>query len=302
MTPRNLYEFQVSPEGSAPGVLLVGVEGFMDAGSTIRLLSSHLIDTCHAELIVSFDIDQLIDYRGRRPAMVFDTDRYESFDKPHLSLYRLTDREGRAFYLLNGLEPDFQWGRVIDSLRHIMRTLGVTSTIMWHGIPMGVPHTRPTAFTAHATDQSLLTGNPSVFGRVQIPGSFAGLLQLRLGEAGQKAMGFSVHVPHYLADSEYPDAALTALNAIGDAAGLNLPNDALVSAVSDSRAQIASAIGQTPEIAQLISRMEEQFDEVTRNPDAKGLLQSTDRSEMSADELGAEVERFLREMGGPQPD
>ena len=42
-----------------------------------------------------------------------------------------------------------------------------------------------------------------MFGTVQVPASWSALLELRLGESGHDALGFAVHVPHYLAQAEF---------------------------------------------------------------------------------------------------
>src|SRR5262249_60406141 len=81
----------------------------------------------------------------------------------------------------------------------------------FHGIPMGVPHTRPLNVTGHGTRPELAVGSRPTVDRLQIPGSAASLLELRLGEDGRAAAGVAVHVPHYLAQAAYPAAAVALL-------------------------------------------------------------------------------------------
>ena len=86
--------------------------------------------------------------------------------------------------LLDGLEPDYQWERVVEAVRQLIQAFGVTLTVSVHGIPMAVPHTRPIGQSAHATDPRLITpATTPVFGTVQVPASLAALLELRLGES-----------------------------------------------------------------------------------------------------------------------
>ena len=133
-------------------VVLVSLGAFIDAGHIQRLLAVHLLDAGDPEVVASFDVDQLLDYRGRRPAMVFDTNRWVEYDDPTMLLHRLTDRDGQTYYLLAGAEPDYQWERVVEAVRELVKALGVDLTVSVHGIPMAVPHTRPLGMTAHATD------------------------------------------------------------------------------------------------------------------------------------------------------
>jgi hypothetical protein len=296
LDPRALIRFEAdaTPQDLRPGPLVIAMGAFIDAGGTARLLGSHLVSSGPARVLCSFDLDQLLDYRGRRPAMVFESNRWVSYDDPALALYAMEDRDGAAYYLLVGPEPDFQWERTVEALRFLLDTLHVTLVVSAHGIPMAVPHTRPVGITAHATDPRLIGGAESPFGTVQVPASFTSLLELRLGERGRDAIGYAVHVPHYLAQAEFAEGALTALNAIVDATGLNLPNDELVEAAGMGRAQIAQEVAGNEEVSHVISALERQYDAFVEGKQRPSLL-ATESSELpSADELGKEFEEFLR--------
>ena len=119
--PSSLYHFETDGTGAVhqPGVLLVLLGAFIDAGNIQRTLGSHLLETGEPQIVASFDVDQLLDYRGRRPMMVFDADRWVSYDDPAILLHRLTDRDGQTYYVLTGPEPDYQWERFIEALRHV---------------------------------------------------------------------------------------------------------------------------------------------------------------------------------------
>lgn len=301
--PTQLYRFEPDLDARTlgPGVLLLGLGGFIDAGNTSAILVKHLLDASSARVVASFDVDQLLDYRGRRPTMVFEENHWVFYDDPALLLYQLTDRDGQTYYLLTGPEPDYQWERVIEAVRGLMQRLGMTLLVNAHGIPMAVPHTRPIGMTAHATDARLVGEHSPVFGRVQVPAGLAALLELRLGESGKQALGFAVHVPHYLAQADFHDAALTALNAIVDATGLNLPNDALVQAAAEGRAQIDAEVAGNPEIAGAVNALERQYDSFIEAADKPNLLTPQANPIPSADELAADVEEFLKSVSD-EPD
>ncbi|MGL5864741.1 MAG: PAC2 family protein [Dermatophilaceae bacterium] len=296
LNPSDLYRVETDAGlGAArPGVLVVALGGFVDAGQVQALLSAHLLDTGEPEVVASFDLDQLLDYRGRRPAMVFDANRWVEYDDPAMLLQRLTDRDGRTWYLLTGPEPDYQWERLAESVRDLVVRLGITLVVTTHGIPMAVPHTRPVGMTAHATDPVLVADARSPFGRVEVPASFCALLEFRLGERGHQALGFAVHVPHYLATSEWAEGALAALNAVTDATGLNLPNDDLVVRARTGQQAIATEVAQSDEAASVIRALEQQYDSVVEGAPRPSLLGSEASELPSAEELGAEFETFLR--------
>ncbi|KGN36312.1 PAC2 family protein [Knoellia subterranea] len=296
--PSDLYRFETDAPMPTrePGALIVLLGAFIDAGNIQRILGTHLVDSSDAEVVATFDVDALIDYRGRRPAMVFDTNRWESYADPSMVLYRMRDRDGQTYYLLTGPEPDFQWERTIEAIRQLIQILGINLVVTSHGIPMGVPHTRPVGMTAHATNPRLVGGKESPFGQVQVPASFPALLELRLGEAGRDALGFAIHVPQYLAQAEWAEGALAALNAITDATGLNLPNDDLIAKAGVNNREIASELAENADAGQIVNALEQQYDAFVEGQERPSLLATEAQDLPSADELGADIEEFLRNV------
>ncbi|MBE3074737.1 MAG: PAC2 family protein [Actinobacteria bacterium] len=294
--PSELYTFETdTPFGDLPAsVLLVSLGGFVDAGQTQRLLTDHVLATLPHTVVATFDVDQLMDYRGRRPAMMFDRDRFSSYADPTLLLYRVTDADGQPFLVLYGHEPDYQWERVIEAIQQLNQRLGVTLTVSVHGIPMAVPHTRPIGRTAHATSPRLIGEHDSLFGAVQVPGSISALLELRLGESGHDALGFAIHVPHYLAQAQFADAAVVGLEAFVAATGLNIPAEDLVATAGLNRAEIVQEIADSDEVTQVVEALERQYDAYLQGRQKPGLLATDVRDLPTADEIGAEFEEFLR--------
>ena len=66
----------------------------------------------------------------------------------------------------------------------------------------------------------------------------AALLEMRFGEEERAAVGFAVHVPHYLAQAAYPTAAITLLDSASRATGLQSPDDALRDAAQETDEEI----------------------------------------------------------------
>lgn len=302
--PSELYHFApgIDPGEARPGVLLVALGSFIDAGRVQQVLGEHLVETGDAELVASFDIDQLLDYRGRRPTMVFDANRWARYEAPRMQLQRLTDRDGHPYHLLTGPEPDFQWERVVRAITELVVALKVTLVVNVNGIPMGVPHTRPVGLTVHATDPSLIGEARSPFGRVQVPASLEALLELRLGEAGHPSAGFAVHVPHYLAGSEFAEGALAALNAIVDLTGLNLPNDDLVSRAESNRRAIATELEENEEVREIVAALERQYDAFAEGQQRPDLWAPEGSPLPTGEQLGEEFENFLRTISDEDTD
>lgn len=282
------------PAGTSPTgpVLVHALRGFVDAGAAGEIAVEHLLERFSVTRLATFDVDQLVDYRSRRPPMTFDADRWTEYDEPSLVVDRLTDDEGAGFLLLHGVEPDLQWERVAAAVRELVERFDVSLTVGVHGIPMGVPHTRPLSLTAHGTREGLVEDYTSFFGRVRVPGSFGALLELRLGQTEHDALGVTVHVPHYLAQSRYAPAAVVALQHVEKATGLALGTDGLAEAAAEAQLEVAELVAQNDEVGAVVRQLEEQYDAFTRSVGRTNLL-AEDAALPTADELGAEFERFL---------
>jgi hypothetical protein len=292
LDPRELYSLEADvPNLDAP-VLIHALSGYVDAGEAVRLAEQHLLGEFDKRVVARFDVDQLHDYRARRPAMIFDVDHWESYADPELLLHAVTDAAGQQFLLLTGPEPDGQWERYVAAVIGLIERFGVRLVIGLNAIPMAVPHTRPVGLTSHASRQELIPENEPWLQRVQVPASASHLLEFRLRQRGLDAVGFAVHVPHYVAQTEFAPAAERLVSAIAASSGLTLPTDALTTAAEAARAEIDKQVGESSEAMALVSSLEQQYDAYLRGR-GKDLL-ATDAADLpSAEELGAELERFL---------
>ena len=258
--PGDLYELSPGAEPGDDLVMLYYLDGFIDAGGAGRLLATHLVSSLDHEEIARFDVDALIDYRSRRPAMSYTKDHWEDYDTPELTLSQLHDSDGTPFLLLNGLEPDREWEAFTAAVRQLTASLHVRLAVGFHGIPMGVPHTRPLGVTAHSTQPELIESYRPLVDKLQVPGSAAALLEFRLGQEDRAAMGFAVHVPHYLAQATYPTAAVTLLESVQRATGLVLPGDTLREAARRTDLEIGRQVEGSTEVSEVVEALEQQYD------------------------------------------
>lgn len=228
--------------------------------------------------------------------MLLEEHRWVEYEQPRLELRLLHDDTGTPFLLLGGPEPDLQWERFIAAVITLVERLDVRLTIGLNSIPMAVPHTRPAGVTAHATRPELLIGHETWLHRVQVPASIGHLLEYRLGQQGRDAMGFAAHVPHYVAQLEYPAAAEQLLTAVSRNTGLLLPVERLRAAIKLVHEDIDRQVAQTSDATQLVRSLEEQYDAFMRGHRKGNLLADQNDRLPTADEIAAELERFLAEQ------
>ncbi|GAA3974597.1 PAC2 family protein [Thermobifida alba] len=296
--PADLYELRSDlPELSAP-VLLVSLDGFVDAGAAGKQAVAALLGELRTTVLADFDVDGLLDYRSRRPVMTFDETTWVDYADPALSLSLLHDLEGTPFLLLHGLEPDREWEAFTAAVRQLVERLSVRLTVCFYGIPMAVPHTRPVTATPHATRADLVADHTPWVGRIQVPGNAMSLLEYRLGQAGHDVIGYAVHVPSYLAQSEYPRAGLAVLEYVAGATGLALPTEKLAEEARRTDGEINRQVEASEDVQRVVRNLEIQYDNfmaARSGLDVDSLLAEDESQLPTAEELGAELERFLAE-------
>jgi len=106
-------------------------------------------------------------------------------------------------------------------------------------------------------------------------------------------------VPHYLARSEYPQAARVLVDHLAVATGLYLPTETLTTAAERAEREIAEQVAGSEEVAQVVTALEQQYDTVIAEAERPSPMSG---QLPSADELAAEVERFLARHDDPGPD
>ena len=234
----------------------------------------------------------LLDFRARRPIVTFDGDHLVDYRPPRLELSLAHDALGQPFVLLAGYEPDFAWDAFAETVVGLAEGLQVSGVTWVHAIPMPVPHTRPIGTTVSGTRKDLTQAHSVWKPHTQVPATMGHLLELRLAEAGQAVAGFVLLVPHYLADTEYPAAAIAGLDALSVATGLVFDADEIRDENRDYLAKVDDQVEGNSELTAMLHTLEERYDAYMAGSTlAQPIIHTGDLP--SADELAAELERFL---------
>lgn len=205
----------------------------------------------------------------------------------------MRDELDQPFLLLTGYEPDFQWERFTAAVLQLVDKYRVKDTTWVHAIPMPVPHTRPVGVTVSG-NRSELIGAMSIWRpQTQVPANALHLVEYRLQALGHPTTGFVLLIPHYLADTEYPAAAVTALESVSAATGLIFPTDRLRAEGREFIAKIDGQVEGNQELARLVGTLEERHDSYMLDNPLRSPLTDVDGELPSADEIAAELQDFL---------
>ncbi|MEZ7976549.1 MAG: PAC2 family protein [Pontimonas sp.] len=287
---REAMELSDVPKGLP---LVAGLTGFADAGGVVTQVNRYLLDALESERVGTFNNDLLMDYRARRPVFQFEETHLTSYESPRLSLDLVQDELGSPFLFLSGYEPDFLWETMSQTILGLIDSLEVSTSSWVHAIPMPVPHTRSLGVTVSGNREDITDALSVWRPTTGVPGTLMHLIEYRLQEAEHPTAGFVVLVPHYLADTQFPDAAITALQSVTKATGLIFPTDSLRESGREFLTGIGKQVEDNSELEKLIESLEKRHDSYMEDNAVPSPLMDADGEVPSADMIGTELENFL---------
>lgn len=288
---RRIYELHRRPELDRP-VMVMAPEGWIDAGLGGTTALASLLSTIDTEVVATFDADDLLDHRARRPMSHIVDGVFSDLVWPVIELRAGNDGHGHDVLVLSGPEPDHRWRAFAAAVAELGAMFGVRLLVGLGAFPAPVPHTRPAPLGAAATDAELANRVGIVPGRVEVPAGVLSAVAATFARMDVPAIGLWARVPHYAASMPYPEASALLLEGLADLAGIVVDTTQLREAADAARRQLDELTANSPQHTALVRQLEAQADAEAESPTPGwGELPT-------GDELAAELEKFLR--GEPQ--
>jgi hypothetical protein len=284
-----IFELTSSEPPSSP-VLVIGLEGWVDAGFGAAAAVRALVGASRPRRLASFDPDLLLDYRARRPTVTISEGTSTRLAWQEIQLLAGRDLEGRDVCLLVGPEPDLRWREFSRAVAELAGELSVRLAVGLGAFPAPAPHTRPVRLAATSTDAELAARVGVVSGTLEVPAGIEAVLEHALAQAGVPAVGLWARVPHYVAAMPYPAASAALVDGLCQLAGLAFDSSGLHAAADEARRRVDSLIAQSAEHTQMVRQLEASIDAAEGNPLDLGEIPS-------GDQIAAELERYLRGEG-----
>ena len=241
--------------GAKARILLIHFDGAIDAGGAGRMAVAQMLRSLHNERVATFDPDALIDYRSHRPVTTVENWVSTQVRVPEIVLDLVEDDMGHPILVLHGAEPDARWESFARAVGHIAERSGVEITFSLHGVPSGVPHTRPTPVHVQATDSSLLPDQTQMANYMQFPSPLSTFIQVRLAQRGIGGIALLGAVPYYMSDTGYPAAASALLRSLSKFADLSLPVGDLEQGAAQDQEAIEKLVEDNPEISHTVGQV-----------------------------------------------
>ncbi len=268
-------------------VLVIGLEGWIDAGLGASTAMSTLLSTIPTEVLATFDTEYFIDQRARRPVVRIIDGVTTELTWPEIQLRYGRDGDGADMLFLVGPEPDFHWSDFVDVVTDSAGRFDVRLTVGLGSFPAPTPHTRPVRVigTAPAQSAHLLSVVGTMAGEIEVPAGISAALELGFAEVDMDVVTIWARVPHYVASMSYPQAAAALIDGLARISGLTLDASELRASAEEVRQRVDDLITNNPDHGSMVEQLEQAADADEEHP-VEELP--------SGDELAAELERFLR--------
>jgi hypothetical protein len=269
-------------------VLVVALDGWIDAGFAAATAMGTLLEQIDMERYATFDADELVDHRSRRPRIRIDDGIRADITWSEPQLMVGVDRLGLGVAALVGPEPDYHWKAFVSAVTDLAMDLDVRLVVGLGGFPTATPHTRAVRLASTASDEALARQIGFIPGSIDVPAGIGDIIGSDCAAAGIPSVGLWARVPHYVAGMAFAPAALALLDGLSAVSGIVIDCDELRDSADAGRHRIDELIAQSSEHVAMVRRLEEQVDE------GDELELPGDAQLPSGDEIAAELERYLR--------
>jgi hypothetical protein len=265
-------------------VLLVGLRGWFDVAGAATTALSYLDGRGSAITVGEIDPDPFYDFTQERPTVTIDDGEVISIVWPTNRVDVVITGEGRDLVVLDGTEPHVLWRDYIDCVIEVARRFACEAVVTVGAAADAVPHTRTPPVVGSTSDPELARRLGLSAPTYQGVTGVIGVLHTELARHGIPSISLRVGIPHYLIGAEHPAATAALLDHLGHVLGISVGSHRLrdsIAGAAEAHVEIVSADAQLRLYAQLL---ESEFD------------RRAEASIPTADDLAAELERFLREQ------
>ena len=282
----------LSWEGDLPQlrspILVCSFRGWNDAAAAASTALATVANSLDAELIAKVDPEEYFDFQATRPTITLTEGQAREIEWPgNVILTASPPGAERDLVLLAGTEPNLRWRTFSEALADGAEALGVEMVITLGALIADVAHTLPVPITGLASDSELVDRLDLTRSNYEGPTGIVGVLHDSCGRRGIPSASLWAAVPHYAAAVPNPKAALALLRRLEGLVGVAVEASELEDEAGAFEGQVSRAVAANPEIAEMVTRLEEQQSEQL----------DLDQEVPSGESLARDFERYLRQQG-----
>jgi proteasome assembly chaperone (PAC2) family protein len=282
-------QWKYRPDGLRAPAMICAFSGWNDAAESSTSALRYIGEALHGREFAVIDPEQFYDFQNTRPQIRLVDGHTRSVEWPTVHIHEVrVPRAPRDLILLTGAEPSYRWGAFTTLIVELAEALNVQLVVTLGSLLADVPHTRPVSVTGFASDLGLVDRLSLQQSSYEGPTGIVGVLHAACQAAGLPSASLWAPVPHYIAASPNPKAALALVRKLEGLVGVAIDGTELESACTDYERQVNAAVLSDPEVQAFVERLEQAAGE---DEESDGLPLP------SGDAIARDLQRFLRQRG-----
>src|SRR5437868_346815 len=255
-------EWQERPELRDP-IMVCAFKGWNDAGESASAAVQFLIEAFSARRVATIDPEDFYDFTAVRPTVRLVEGRTRTIDWPENVFHAATvPGADHDLVLVQGVEPSLHWRAYTAAILEVADSLGVRMAVTLGALLADVPHSRPVGITGLASTDGLVERLGFERTSYEGPTGIVGVVHAGCAAAGLDSVSLWAPVPHYVAATPNPKAALALVRGFEGVAGIVVDAGDLEQASEDYDRQVTAAVATDPDVKAFVERLEEMADEI----------------------------------------
>jgi proteasome assembly chaperone (PAC2) family protein len=283
-------QWEHRPDGLRAPALICAFKGWNDAADAASSAITYVGSALGAQRFATIDPEDFYDFQATRPRVKMVEGQTREIVWPAVELFEArVPRAPRDLILLTGSEPSFRWRTFCQLVVELAEVLGVQLVVTMGALLADVPHTRPISVTGLSSDQALVARLGLAPSSYEGPTGIVGILHAACQQAGLPSASLWAAVPHYIAATPNPKAALALVRKLEGLVGVAVDGSDLETASADYERQVNVAVQSDPDVQAFVERLEQAAsEEADESPTALP----------SGETIARDLQRFLRQRGG----
>ena len=285
-------QWEYRPDGLRAPAVICAFKGWNDAADAASSAASFVGSALGARRFATIDPEEFYDFQATRPRIKLAEGRTREIVWPAVELYEArVPRAPRDLILISGSEPSFRWRTFSKVVVELVEALGAQLVVTLGALLADVPHTRPVSITGLASDATLISRLGLVASSYEGPTGILGILHAACQQAGLPSASLWAAVPHYIAATPNPKAALALVRKLEGLVGVAVDASELETASADYERQVNLAVQSDPDVQAFVERLEQAASDESDDPTQLP----------SGETIARDLQRFLRQRGDEPP-
>lgn len=270
--------------------LIVGFEGWPNAGEISSFVLRHLVDSLGARKFASIPPENFYQMSTQRPMAVIKEGRLIELKSPGNHFYYVKGLPSNDLILFSGIEPHLRWDVFADLILDLADRFHVTQLFTIGGTYDYVPHTHPPMVSGLFNHEELQERVIQAgLGLTEYSGPIS--IHTFILEAAKKrnlrAISLWGHVPQYL-QTRNVKVACSVLKTVSGLTGIEIDLSDLEKAAEYFDQQINHLVEEDPKLQEVIGKLEEAY------KGAERILQPLRKEEGAKEDKVVYIQAFLK--------